>query len=168
MRDRKHEGRPPARRPGRVESEWEWFRETARARAATLKRWLVHPAAILGCLHLLLMLWVRGCWRAAIQVYGMPVGRWADLASGVASWVDFAVSWLCESIAYGDGHGPSRGVYTIVSFFGVRSHADLTLGVHWPLLLLLGTAQWVAIGFVLAFIQSRRRGTSPAYRSARR
>jgi hypothetical protein len=156
MIPREYRGRP---RATTLVRDWEWFREKALRHTATLKRALVHPATALAFLHFLLMLWVRGRWRSAIQEFGIAAGPQADFASDVASWVDFAVSWVCESLAYGNGQAPSPRAYALLSFFGVRSHADLTLSIHWPLLLLLGTLQWVAIGFGVAYLRGRRQAS---------
>ena len=144
-------------RPPDFARDWEWLKETAQQPAATVRKWALHPATILACLHGLLMLLVRSLWLAAIRQYGMPVGTGADFASGIAAWLDCPVNWFCEAIAYGQGHSGSPLPYWLLSLFGVRSLSDLALGVHWPLLLILGTAQWFLIGLVIAYIRGRRR-----------
>jgi hypothetical protein len=137
--------------------DWVWLKSTARQHAATVRKWALHPAAILAGLHVLLMLLVRSLWLAAIRQYGMPVGTGADVASGIATWLDFPANWFCETVAYGSGRAGSPLPYWLLSLFGVRSLSDLPLGVHWPLLLILGTAQWFLIGLAIAYIRNRRR-----------
>jgi hypothetical protein len=144
-------------RPPDFARDWEWLRGRALTHAAAARRWSTHPAAILAGLHVLLMLLVRSLWLAAIRQYGMPVGTGADVASGIAAWLDLPVNWFCEAVAYGRGPSVSPLPYWLLSLFGVRSLSDLPLGVHWPLLLILGTAQWFLIGLVIAYVRGRRR-----------
>jgi hypothetical protein len=153
-------------RPADLARDGAWLKERLVTHAATAKRWAAHPATILACLHVLLMLLVRSLWLVAIRQYGMPVGTGAEFASGIAAWLDFPVNWFCEAVAYGRGHSGSPLPYGLLSLFGVRSLSDLPLGVHWPLLLVLGTAQWFLIGLGIAYVRGRRR-PGHAYRPVR-
>ena len=148
-------------RASELARDWAWLRQKALLHAAAVQRWAVHPATILACLHLLLMLWVWGRWHAAVQQYGMAVGPGADFASGLVSWVDFPVSRACEAIAYGGAHSTSPVPYWFLSLIGVRSLSDLTLGLYWPLLFALGTAQWLLIGLAVAHLRARWRPRRP-------
>jgi hypothetical protein len=144
-------------RPPDLSRDWAWLQSTVQQRAATIKKWSTHPATILAGLHVLLMLLLRSLWLAAVREYGMPVGTGADVAFGIARWLDLPVNWICEAVAYGGEHPGAPLPYWLLSLFGVRSLSDLTVGVHWPLLLVFGTAQWFLIGLGIAYLRGRRR-----------
>jgi hypothetical protein len=104
------------------------------------------PTILVG-VHFLIMLWVGYVWRNSEREKGMVAGPDANFVWNMVQTVDYPAYWISERTIIEILKMPSPGpVDTFCRLIRFEKITDVGLHLFWPFLVVLGSAQWFAIG----------------------
>jgi hypothetical protein len=112
---------------------------------------------ILLFVHATFMLWVSFIWYQAAEKYGTADGvEQANFGHCLVHFVDFPMYKLCEYGIHTAFKSQSPALGSILSWIldvGDDGFRNLEIRLYLPLLLLLGSIQWVLVGYGVRWIK---------------
>jgi len=109
---------------------------------------------ILVFLHVAFMLCIGFIWYQAVGEYGGVAGPEAHLAWNLVRFFDFPIFWLCDWGIYAALKSESHAVESILEWIlGDDPFRNIEIRLYLPLLLILGSVQWIIVGLSVKWIK---------------